>query len=40
MIKKRPDKEILKLLEINLTRNDFQFDDKFYLQTKGTAMGK
>lgn len=38
--KKRPDKEILKLLEINLTRNDFEFDNKFYLQTKGTAMGK
>lgn len=37
---KRPDDYILKLLEINLTKNDFEFDDKFYLQTKGTAMGK
>lgn len=37
---KRPDNYILKLLEINLTRNDFEFDSKFYLQTKGTAMGK
>ena len=38
--KKRPDKELLQLLEINLTRNDFEFDDKFFLQIKGTAMGK
>lgn len=38
--KKRPDKELLQLLEINLRRNDFQFDNKFYLQIKGTAMGK
>lgn len=38
--KKRPDKELIDLLEINLTRNDFLFDDKFYLQVKGTAMGK
>lgn len=38
--KKRPDKEILELLYINLTRNDFMFDSTFYLQTKGTAMGK
>lgn len=38
--KKRPEKELIELLEINLTRNDFLFDDKFYLQTKGTAMGK
>lgn len=37
---KRPDKEILKLLEINLTRNDFIFNGEFYLQIKGTAMGK
>lgn len=36
----RPDEELLKLLEINLTRNDFMFDNKFYLQIKGTAMGK
>lgn len=39
-VKNRPDKELLKLLEINLTKNDFEFDDKFYLQIKGTAMGK
>uniref|UniRef100_A0A0F8AB68 GIY-YIG domain-containing protein n=1 Tax=Larimichthys crocea TaxID=215358 RepID=A0A0F8AB68_LARCR len=38
--KNRPDKEILQLLEINLRRNDFEFDSKFYLQIKGTAMGK
>lgn len=38
--KKRPDKELIELLEINLNRNDFVFDDKYYLQTKGTAMGK
>lgn len=37
---KRPNDQILKLLEINLTRNDFQFNSQFYLQTKGTAMGK
>ena len=37
---KRPDEELLQLLNINLTRNDFEFDKKFYLQVKGTAMGK
>lgn len=36
----RPDQELLQLLYINLTKNDFIFDGKFYLQTKGTAMGK
>lgn len=36
----RPDKEIIKLLEVNLYRNDFEFDYKYYLQIKGTAMGK
>lgn len=36
----RPDTHLLQLLEINLTRNDFQFDDKNYLQIRGTAMGK
>lgn len=36
----RPDEEVLQLLEINLTRNDFVFDGEFYLQVKGTAMGK
>lgn len=37
---KRPDEELIELLKINLTRNDFMFNDKFYLQVKGTAMGK
>lgn len=36
----RPDNELLDLLNINLTRNDFVFNNKFYLQVKGTAMGK
>lgn len=36
----RPDAELLQLLEINLTRNDFEFNGEFYLQIKGTAMGK
>ncbi|KAL6458590.1 hypothetical protein MHYP_G00320620 [Metynnis hypsauchen] len=36
----RPDEHLIKLLEINLTKNDFEFDSKFYLQVKGTAMGK
>lgn len=36
----RPDEELLELLEINLTRNDFIFDGQYYLQVKGTAMGK
>lgn len=38
--KRRPDKELLQLLEINLMRNDFEFNGEFYLQIKGTAMGK
>lgn len=37
---KRPDEELLQLLEINLKRNDFSFNGEFYLQVKGTAMGK
>lgn len=36
----RPDHEVLQLLEINLTRNDFQFNGDYFLQVKGTAMGK
>lgn len=36
----RPDKYIMKLLEITLFRNDFRFADKTFLQIKGTAMGK
>lgn len=37
---KRPDEQLLRLLEINLTKNDFEFNGEFYLQIKGTAMGK
>ncbi|KAL2078819.1 hypothetical protein ACEWY4_026504 [Coilia grayii] len=37
---KRPDSLLLQLLEINLTKNDFEFNGQFYLQIKGTAMGK
>lgn len=37
---KRPDEELIKLLEINLTKNDFLFNGEYYLQVKGTAMGK
>uniref|UniRef100_A0A1A8RNC6 Reverse transcriptase domain-containing protein n=1 Tax=Nothobranchius rachovii TaxID=451742 RepID=A0A1A8RNC6_9TELE len=37
---KRPDKEILELLHINLTCNDFNFNEHTFLQIKGTAMGK
>lgn len=36
----RPDEVLMKLLGINLTRNHFMFQGDFYLQTKGTAMGK
>nr|XP_049605251.1 uncharacterized protein LOC125985971 isoform X1 [Syngnathus scovelli]XP_049605252.1 uncharacterized protein LOC125985971 isoform X1 [Syngnathus scovelli]XP_049605253.1 uncharacterized protein LOC125985971 isoform X1 [Syngnathus scovelli]XP_049605254.1 uncharacterized protein LOC125985971 isoform X1 [Syngnathus scovelli]XP_049605255.1 uncharacterized protein LOC125985971 isoform X1 [Syngnathus scovelli]XP_049617684.1 uncharacterized protein LOC125992623 [Syngnathus scovelli]XP_049617685.1 u len=36
----RPDEHILALLELNLTKNDFQFDNGYFLQVKGTAMGK
>ncbi|ONI45080.1 hypothetical protein AN641_04885 [Candidatus Epulonipiscioides gigas] len=36
----RPDKELLELLEINLTKNDFEFNGEYFLQIKGTAMGK
>lgn len=34
------DDSILELLQINLERNDFIFDSKWFLQTKGMAMGK
>ena len=37
---KRPDKEILELLKINLEKNDFEFNSQLYLQTWGTSMGK
>jgi len=36
----RPDQSIMQLLHLCLTRNDFEFDGKTYLQMKGTAMGK
>jgi len=36
----RPDVEILQLLEIALTRNDFEFAGRMFLQVCGTAMGK
>lgn len=36
----RTDKEVLELLEISLSRNDFIFDSQFYLQVQGTTMGK
>lgn len=36
----RPDEIIFELLKINLERNDFLFDDKWFLQIKGTAMGE
>lgn len=36
----RPDRDLLRLLELNLTKNDFVFNSEYYLQVKGTAMGK
>ena len=36
----RPDRYLMQLLEIALTRNDFEFNGNFYLQLKGVAMGK
>ena len=36
----RPDNYILQLLEIILTKNDFEFNDDTYLQTCGCPMGK
>ena len=36
----RPDGALLKLLELSLTRNDFEFNEQHYLQIHGTAMGK
>ena len=38
--KSRPDQELLDLLHLNLTNNDFVFDGQIFLQMKGTAMGK
>ncbi len=37
---KRPDQEIIELLELTLKNNDFEFNGQYYLQTCGTAMGK
>lgn len=36
----RPDEALLRLLELGLTKNDFIFNNNFYLQVHGTAMGK
>lgn len=36
----RSDEHILKLLELGLKNNDFVFNDEFFLQISGTAMGK
>ena len=37
---KRPDKEILERLKINLENNDFEFNSQWYLQMWGTSMSK
>ncbi len=37
---KRPDLQILELLEICLENNDFMFNGEWFLQTYGTAMGR
>lgn len=36
----RPNNEVLTILDINLARNDFQFNSQRFLQVHGTAMGK
>lgn len=36
----RPDAKILQFPEICLTTNDFQFDNKYYLQVEEMAMGQ
>jgi GIY-YIG catalytic domain len=36
----RPDRHLLRLLELTLRNNDFSFNDQFYLQICGIAMGK
>lgn len=36
----RPDTHLLRLLELTLNNNDFNFNGEFYLQICGTAMGK
>lgn len=37
---RRNDKAILDLLDLSLRNNDFMFDDRFFVQNCGTAMGK
>lgn len=37
---RRPDRQLIQLLYINLTKNDFEFNGKYYLQIHGTSMGK
>ena len=36
----RPDRQVLDLLRLSLSRNDFSFGDRWFLQTSGVAMGK
>lgn len=36
----RPEKEIIQLLELSVSRNDFELNYKYYLQTHRTSMGK
>lgn len=36
----RPDAEILELLHLSLTHNDFVYEDQTYVQISGVAMGK
>lgn len=36
----RPDKELIKLIELCLNNNDFLFNQQYYLQIHGTAMGQ
>lgn len=36
----RPEESLLRLLELSLTRNDFEFNGRYFLQVKRTAMGK
>lgn len=34
----RPDEALLSLLELGLTKNDFEFDSKYYLQVHGKEI--
>lgn len=36
----RPSEEIIELLDLTLKNNDFEFNNEYYLQVHGTAMGK